>query len=321
MNRSNISFSTSAARASGRSILLMTTIGGRPRANALPSTNRVCGSGPSDASTSSTTPSTIDSVRSTSPPKSAWPGVSTMLIRMSLVVDGGVLGQDRDAALALELVAVHGALGDALVRAERAALVQQGVDERGFAVIDVGDDGDVAAVRVGDRGANFPTKTSQQYSRASLVALHERQSLTGSASVCTSCGSLVGVRDEKCFNCGRRNPGLWGFAPLLRSARQRSRLRAARRLGQRRAVCHLAAALGQRDRHGRRPLRLSRPGPERAVSARRERRRPGLRLRPLVDGAERRLAARQPAPHHLQHDVGARSRPGGRRHVRRRGAW
>jgi rhomboid protease GluP len=35
--------------------------------------------------------------------------------------------------------------------------------------------------------------------------------------VCTSCGSLVGVRDDKCFNCGRRNPGLWGFAPLLRS--------------------------------------------------------------------------------------------------------
>jgi len=38
---------------------------------------------------------------------------------------------------------------------------------------------------------------------------------TGSV-VCSSCGSLVGVRDEKCFNCGRRNPGLWGFAPLLR---------------------------------------------------------------------------------------------------------
>ncbi len=35
--------------------------------------------------------------------------------------------------------------------------------------------------------------------------------------VCSSCGSLVGVRDEKCYNCGRRNPGLWGFAPLLRS--------------------------------------------------------------------------------------------------------
>jgi membrane associated rhomboid family serine protease len=43
-----------------------------------------------------------------------------------------------------------------------------------------------------------------------------RRQTTGSV-VCTSCGSLVGVRDEKCFNCGRRNPGLWGFAPLLRS--------------------------------------------------------------------------------------------------------
>jgi rhomboid protease GluP len=40
---------------------------------------------------------------------------------------------------------------------------------------------------------------------------------TSGSVVCTSCGSLVGVRDEKCLSCGRRNPGLWGFAPLLRS--------------------------------------------------------------------------------------------------------
>ena len=39
---------------------------------------------------------------------------------------------------------------------------------------------------------------------------------TGSV-VCASCGSLVGVNDERCYNCGRRNPGLWGFAPLLRN--------------------------------------------------------------------------------------------------------
>ena len=39
---------------------------------------------------------------------------------------------------------------------------------------------------------------------------------TGSV-ICTSCGVLVGVNDEQCYNCGRRNPGLWGFAPLLRS--------------------------------------------------------------------------------------------------------
>ena len=46
------------------------------------------------------------------------------------------------------------------------------------------------------------------------MSLFKRQ--TSGSVVCTSCGSLVGVRDEKCFSCGRRNPGLWGFAPLLR---------------------------------------------------------------------------------------------------------
>ncbi len=39
---------------------------------------------------------------------------------------------------------------------------------------------------------------------------------TGSV-VCASCGSLVGVNDDRCYTCGRRNPGLWGFAPLLRA--------------------------------------------------------------------------------------------------------
>jgi rhomboid protease GluP len=34
--------------------------------------------------------------------------------------------------------------------------------------------------------------------------------------VCPSCGSLVGVRDERCYSCGRSNPGLWGYGPLLR---------------------------------------------------------------------------------------------------------
>ena len=38
---------------------------------------------------------------------------------------------------------------------------------------------------------------------------------TGSV-VCASCGSLVGVNDATCYTCGRRNPGLWGFGPVLR---------------------------------------------------------------------------------------------------------
>jgi rhomboid protease GluP len=38
---------------------------------------------------------------------------------------------------------------------------------------------------------------------------------TGSV-VCASCGSLVGVNDDKCYTCGRRNPGLWGYGRALR---------------------------------------------------------------------------------------------------------
>ncbi len=82
-NRSNTSLMTSVGRASGRSTLLITTIGFRPILSAFDTTNLVCGSGPSAASTSTSAPSTMLRMRSTSPPKSAWPGVSTMLTRMS----------------------------------------------------------------------------------------------------------------------------------------------------------------------------------------------------------------------------------------------
>ena len=65
---------------------------------------------------------------------------------------GGVLGEDRDALLALEVVGVHRPLVDVGVLAERAGLPEHGVDEGGLAVVDVGDDGDVAQVVAGARG-------------------------------------------------------------------------------------------------------------------------------------------------------------------------
>jgi rhomboid protease GluP len=43
-----------------------------------------------------------------------------------------------------------------------------------------------------------------------------KRQTTGSV-LCTSCGVLVGVNDDTCYNCGRKNPSLWGYAPLLRS--------------------------------------------------------------------------------------------------------
>ena len=54
------------------------------------------------------------------------------------------LGEDGDAALALEIVRIECAFGHALVLAERARLLQEAVDQRGFAMVDVGDNGDVA---------------------------------------------------------------------------------------------------------------------------------------------------------------------------------
>ncbi|MPY91241.1 MAG: rhomboid family intramembrane serine protease [Luteitalea sp.] len=40
---------------------------------------------------------------------------------------------------------------------------------------------------------------------------------TSGSVVCISCGSLVGVNDDRCYTCGQRNPGLWGYAPLIRN--------------------------------------------------------------------------------------------------------
>ena len=60
--------------------------------------------------------------------------------------DRGVLRHDRDAALALERVRVHDALGHLLVVTEDVALPEHGVDQRRLPVVDVRDDRDVADV-------------------------------------------------------------------------------------------------------------------------------------------------------------------------------
>jgi rhomboid protease GluP len=43
---------------------------------------------------------------------------------------------------------------------------------------------------------------------------------TEGSVICASCGVLVGVTDDRCYNCGRRNPGLWGYGPALRNLGQ-----------------------------------------------------------------------------------------------------
>jgi hypothetical protein len=62
------------------------------------------------------------------------------------VPDRRVLGEDRDPALALEIHRVHDPVVDLGALAERPGLAQHRVDQRRLAVVDVGDDRDVAEV-------------------------------------------------------------------------------------------------------------------------------------------------------------------------------
>ena len=72
---------------------------------------------------------------------------------------------------------------------------------------------------------------------------------TSGSVVCASCGYLVGVNDETCYHCGRRNPGLWGFAPALRSLGNDSWIRSVHDRLLRRDVCSDLA--GHRRAHQR----------------------------------------------------------------------
>ena len=76
--------------------------------------------------------------------------------RILSMVDGVVLLVDAAESVmpqtkfvlskALKVVGIHRAFGDALVLPERARLLQQPVDQRGLAVVDMRDDGDIADI-------------------------------------------------------------------------------------------------------------------------------------------------------------------------------
>ena len=55
-----------------------------------------------------------------------------------------MLGADGDATLAFQVVVVHHAFLDACVFAEDAGGAEDGIDQRRLAVIDVGDNGQIA---------------------------------------------------------------------------------------------------------------------------------------------------------------------------------
>src|SRR5674476_1407658 len=69
-----------------------------------------------------------------------------LLARVRHVLDGRVLGEDRDALLALEIHRVHDLGLDFLVGPERTRLPQHRVHERRLPVVDVGDDRDITQI-------------------------------------------------------------------------------------------------------------------------------------------------------------------------------
>jgi len=113
----------------------MTRMGCSFASSAFERTYRVCGSGPS-----------VDHFESAlyfAAEIGVARGVDDVDFRI-LIIDGCVLGENRDAALAFQVVRVHHAIRESFIGAECTGLTQHGIHERGFAMVDVGDDGDVA---------------------------------------------------------------------------------------------------------------------------------------------------------------------------------
>src|SRR2546428_11113881 len=69
----------------------------------------------------------------------------------AVIANRRVLGEDGDALLSLEHVRIHDQLTDLLMRGEDVRLLQQGVDERGLAMVNVRDDGHVAQIGTAPR--------------------------------------------------------------------------------------------------------------------------------------------------------------------------
>ena len=115
---------------------------------------------------------------------------------------------------------------------------------------------------------------------------------TSGSVLCTSCGVLVGVNDETCYNCGRRNPGLWGLRARLAFAR--------RDLGfvpfviGTCSVLYVLTLLASRGKIGMSGLfGFLSPSGRGAIPLRRHRPRSRQAIRPLVDHPQRVMAARR----------------------------
>ena len=139
-----VSSTTSAIRASGRSTLLTIGTTGSPASNALRSTKR--GLGPGTIGGVDEQHRAVDH-REGAFDLAAEVGVARRVDDVQAAgaePEGGLLGENRDALLALEIEGVEDPVDDGGVGPEGAGLAEHRVDESRLAVVDVGDDRHVA---------------------------------------------------------------------------------------------------------------------------------------------------------------------------------
>jgi hypothetical protein len=121
---------------------------GRDAERALRSTNRVCGSGPSDEQDDAVDhgQAALDLTTEVGVARSVDhvdDGDGAVFV---VAVNRGVLREDGDALFALQVTGVHHAVDQLGALGEGAGLAQHRVDEGGLAMVDVRDDGDVAEI-------------------------------------------------------------------------------------------------------------------------------------------------------------------------------
>ncbi|MOA04876.1 hypothetical protein D3C78_1244490 [compost metagenome] len=130
-------------------------------------------------------------------------GIDDVDVR-AFVFNGTVLGQNRDAAFFFQIVRVHDPFGQRLVFAEGAGLAQQLVDQGGFTVVHVGDDGDVA------QGASHSEsfKVRVEGSKPSGNSFSASNACLGSGMACKASSSTARSR-ENGPTCVRRSAVRW----------------------------------------------------------------------------------------------------------------
>ncbi len=115
--------------------------------------------------------------------------VDAGLASLAVPQDGRALGQDGDAPLALLVVGVHGTFRGRLIGAEDARLGQEGVNHGRFAVVNVGDDGDITQVHFGlgrtvfGHGGPAPLQTSCRCGKVVRCASYRLMPQKASAGV------------------------------------------------------------------------------------------------------------------------------------------